>query len=95
MNNTSTYNKIIDNLQFLKSKESLDILDKTLDYVNKNNLSFIDGYLYLTEAQVEKKRDNLINHSVKMAGFPKVKTIADFDFEYQTSINRFYNLWCW
>lgn len=88
MNNTSTYNKIIDNLQFLKSKESLDVLDKTLDHVNKNNLSFIDGYLYLTEAQVEKKRDNLIKHSVKMAGFPKAKTIADFDFEYQPSINQ-------
>ena len=54
MNNTSTYTKILENLQFLKSKESLDVLDKTLDYVNKNNLSFIDGYLYLTEAQVKR-----------------------------------------
>ena len=88
MNNTSTYTKILENLQFLKSKESLDVLDKTLDYVNKNNLSFIDGYLYLTEAQVEKKRENLITHSVHMAGFPKLKTLSEFEFDYQPSINQ-------
>ena len=42
MNNTSAYTKIMDNLKFLKSKESINVLDKTLDYVNRNNLSFID-----------------------------------------------------
>lgn len=84
----STYNKIIENLKFLKSKESLDVLDKTIDFVTLNQLSFLDGYLYLTEAQMEKKRENLMNHSVKMAGFPKVKTLKDFDFDYQPSINK-------
>lgn len=33
MNNTSTYTKIMDNLKFLKSKESINVIDKTLDYV--------------------------------------------------------------
>ncbi len=84
----STYNKIIENLKFLKSKESLDVLDKTIDFVTLNQLSFLDGYLYLTEAQMEKKRENLMNNSVKMAGFPKVKTLKDFDFDYQPSINK-------
>lgn len=28
-----------------------------------------------------------MTHSVMMAGFPKVKTLAEFDFEYQPSIN--------
>ena len=55
----STYNKILDNLRFLKSKESIDVLDKTIDYVTLNKLSFIDGFLYFTEAQMEKKRENL------------------------------------
>lgn len=88
MNNTSAYTKIMDNLKFLKSKESINVLDKTLDYVNRNNLSFIDGFLYFTEAQVDQKKENLIKHSVNMAGFPKVKTLSDFDFEYQPSINQ-------
>ncbi len=84
----STYNKILDNLRFLKSKESIDVLDKTIDYVSLNKLSFIDGFLYFTEAQMEKKRENLMNHAVKMAGFPKIKTLLDFDFEYQPTINK-------
>lgn len=84
----STYNKILDNLRFLKSKESIDVLDKTIDYVTLNKLSFIDGFLYFTEAQMEKKRENLMNHAVKMAGFPKIKTLLDFDFDYQPTINK-------
>ena len=88
MNSSSVYTRITENLRFLKSKESLDVIDKTIDYVNQNNQSFIDGFLYFTEAQVEKKKANLVSHSVNMAGFPKVKTLADFDFDYQPSINK-------
>lgn len=88
MNNSGPYSRIIENLQFLKSKESLDVIDRTLDHVNQNNLSFIDGFLFFTEAQVEKKKANLIRHSVLMAGFPKVKTLAEFDFDYQPLLNQ-------
>ena len=86
--NNSTYSKIIENLKFLKSKESLDVLDKTIDFVNLNNLSFIDGFLYFTEAKMEKKKENLMNHAVKMAGFPKLKYLKDFDFSFQPSLNK-------
>ena len=88
MNSTAAYTRITENLKFLKSKESLAVLDQTLDFVTKNNLSFIDGFQYFTEAQVEKKKANLVTHSVHMAGFPKVKTLSDFDFDYQPSINK-------
>lgn len=88
MSSASAYERIIENLQFLKSKESLDVLDKTFDQVNKNNLSFIDGFLYFTEAQVEKKKANLISHSVRMAGFPKIKSLTEFEFDFQPSINQ-------
>ena len=85
---TSTYERIISNLNFLKGKESLAVLDQTLEQVNKNNLTFIDGFLYFTQAQVEKKKQNLIQHSVKVAGFPSVKTLSEFDFDFQESINK-------
>lgn len=85
---TSTYERIISNLNFLKGKESLAVLDQTLEQVNKNNLTFIDGFLYFTQAQVEKKKQNLIQHSVKVACFPSVKTLSEFDFDFQESINK-------
>ena len=46
MNSTSTYTRILDNLKFLKSTESINVIDKTMEYVNKNNLNFIDGFLF-------------------------------------------------
>lgn len=88
MNNQTTYNKIVNNLKFLKSKESLEVLDNTIDYVNRNQSSFIEGFLYFTEVKLEKKKENLMNHSVKMAGFPKIKYLSDFDFEFQPTINK-------
>jgi len=84
----SSYSRIVDNLTFLKSKESLDVINETLDFVNANNLSFLDGFQYFTEKQVEKKKANLVKHSVMMAGFPKIKSLAEFDFSYQPSINK-------
>ena len=87
-NNTGSYNRIMENLTFLKSKESLDVIDQTLDFVTKNNLSFIDGFQYFTEQQVEKKKANIIKHSVQMAGFPKPKSLTEFEFDYQPSINK-------
>lgn len=66
---TSTYERIISNLNFFKSKESLAVLDQALEQVNKNNLTFVDGFLYFTQAQVEKKKQNLIQHSVKVQDF--------------------------
>ena len=88
MNNSGAYTRIISNLEFLKSKESLDVIDRTLDYVTTNNLSFVDGFLYFTEQQVERKKQNIIQHSVQMAGFPRIKSLAEFDFDYQPSINQ-------
>lgn len=88
MNKTSAYSRIMENLQFLKSKESINVIDETLDYVNANKLTFVEGFLHFTEAQVEQKKANLVKHSVKMAGFPKVKTLAEFEFDYQPSINQ-------
>ena len=38
METNSTYTKIMDNLTFLKSKESLAVIDETLDKVNRDSM---------------------------------------------------------
>ena len=88
MKTNSTYTKIIDNLSFLKNKESLAVIDETLDKVNRDSMTFIDGFYLYTEQLVEKKKYNLVQHSIKTAGFPALKTLADFDFDYQPTINK-------
>ena len=88
METNSTYTKIMDNLTFLKSKESLAVIDETLDKVNRDSMSFVDGFFFYTEKLVEKKKHNLVQHSIKTAGFPSLKNLVDFDFDYQPSINK-------
>ena len=88
METNSIYTKIMDNLTFLKSKESLAVIDETLDKVNRDSMSFVDGFFFYTEKLVEKKKHNLVQHSIKTAGFPSLKNLVDFDFDYQSSINK-------
>ena len=83
-----TYNKIKDNFTYLKSKESLSIIDEVIDFTTKNNSSFMEGFAYYSEKMCEMKRNNVILHSVKMAGFPKIKNLQEFDFSYQPSLNK-------
>ena len=86
--NNGLYTRIKTNLEFLKSKESLAVLDETIDYVTRNNSNFFEGFLHFTESQMEIKRRNLQLHAVKMAGFPRLKYLKDFEFEYQPTINE-------
>lgn len=51
-------------------------------------MNFIDGFKLYTDKIVEKKRNNVIIHSVKMAGFPRISTLQEFDFSYQPTINE-------
>ena len=83
-----TYNKIKDNFTYLKSKESLSIIDEVIDFTTKNNSSFMEGFAYYSEKMCEMKRNNVILHSIKMAGFPKIKNLQEVDFSYQPSLNK-------
>ena len=66
----------------------MSILDEIFDETSKNNMNFIDGFKLYTDKIVEKKRNNVIIHSVKMAGFPRITTLQEFDFSYQPTINE-------
>lgn len=88
MENNSKYELIKQNFTYLKNIESLSILDEIFDETSRNNMNFIDGFKLYTDKIVEKKRNNVINHSVKMARFPRISTLEEFDFSYQPSINE-------
>lgn len=81
----------------------MSILDEIFDETSRSNMNFIDGFKLYTDKIVKKKRNNVIIHSVKMAGFPRITTLQEFDFSYQPTINesqindfaslRFLELW--
>ena len=88
MQSNSKYELIKQNFIYLKNQESLSILDEIFDETSRNNMNFIDGSKLSTDKIVEKKRNNVIIHSVKMAGFPRITTLQEFDFSYQPTINE-------
>ena len=42
----------------------------------------------LTDYEIEYKEKNLVNAMIKIAGFPCIKDINDFDFSYQDNIDK-------
>lgn len=85
---TSSYIQLKDNLEYLKLKESSDKLDETLDFIISNELSFTEGLLKLTNIEVDYRRANMIKAMVKVAAFPFIKELRDFDFDFQPNINK-------
>ena len=84
----TNYQRLQDNLAYLKLKQCILHLDETIELANKQNLSHIEWLLKLSDYEVDIKRQNVINHMVKISNFPHLKTLADFEFSFQPQINE-------
>ena len=82
------YNKVINNLQKLKLDKMSSYLSTYLDKINKNNISFIDALYELTQKEIEFKEQRASEFNIKVAGFPFIRTLEEFDFNFQPSINK-------
>jgi len=85
---TSTYTQLTTNLDYLKLTQMITHLDDTIDFINTNNLSFVDGLAKLTTHEIDFKEASMIKAMVKVGAFPHRKEVKDFDFEFQPSINQ-------
>lgn len=85
---SSTYMQLKHNLEYLKLNKMNERLDETLDYISKNNLSFTDGLIKMTQIEIDHKEVNMIKSMVKVGAFPHLRELKDFDFDFQPSINK-------
>jgi DNA replication protein DnaC len=85
---TNSYLKLVQNLDYLNMKQMMAHLDDTIDFMTHNLLSFVDTLLKLTGYEIEIKEKNMITAMVKVAAFPHLKEVKDFDFDFQPSINK-------
>jgi len=88
MNNSSSYKQLVQNLEYLKLKQMLLHLDDVINFSVKNNLSLTDALIKLTSYEIDFKEQNMIRSMVKVAAFPHLKELKDFDFDFQPSINK-------
>lgn len=85
---TSTYNRLNDNLEILKLHALKDHLDEGIEFATSNQLNLTEALLHLTDYEVDQRKENTIKAMVKVGAFPFIKSLKDFDFEFQPSINK-------
>ena len=85
--NEIEYEKLISNLRRLKLYRIIEILDNYLERVNKEEISFTEALAYLIKEETQFKEDKSLEIRTRVAGFPYRKTIEEFDFSFQPSID--------
>lgn len=85
MNN---YVKLLNNLENLELKNMKSNIDQYIEMVNSNEKSVVDALYELSELEIKAKKERAMNACVKVANFPFLKTLDDFDFDFQPTINK-------
>lgn len=84
----SNYVKLLNNLEELGLHNIRSNLDKYLDLVSSGEKSIIDALYELSNLEIKAKEERALSSCVRVANFPFLKGIEDFDFEFQPSINK-------
>ncbi len=84
----TNYIRLLKNLEILNLEKIKSIMPDYLDEISKNNISFIDALTTLTDKEIlfKDKRASIAN--IKVAAFPFERDLDNFDFDFQTSINK-------
>lgn len=82
------YDRIKENLVSLKMTNTLNTLDNYLEHALKDKVGAVEilDHILMEEAQYNSIRT--ANTRIQMAGFPFKKTLDDFDFDFQASIDK-------
>lgn len=82
------YQRLKSNLSSLKLNGLEINLEEYLKKIEKKELSVVGALCQLTDIEMELKKERAVQGCVKVANFPFFKTLSDFDFEFQPSINK-------
>lgn len=80
--------RLRENLESLKMKNTLDILDNYLETAIKDKLNIVEVLDHIFSEEARNKRKRAYEKQIQMSGFPIKKTLEDFDFSFQPTIDR-------
>ena len=83
-----TMERLRENLESLKMKNTLEILDNYLERAVKDELNIVEVLDHIFAEEALSKRRQAYEKQVQMSGFPIKKTLEDFDFSFQPSIDK-------
>lgn len=84
------YKKLIENLEKLDLIKIKSELPEYLDNHKKDSTSIIKCLKELTEKEIEDKNERISENLIRTAAFPYRKTLEDFDFNFNDSIDKEY-----
>lgn len=84
----ANYAKLVNGLTNLGMFKMQDNLDYYIDAVNSGEKNFSQALEGLIECELKGRDDRAIEYMVKVANFPFLKTMDDFDFSFQPGINK-------
>lgn len=80
------YQELERKLSYLKLDQMKIHLDDVINYIIKNDLSFVEGLNKLISHEIDFKEMNMIKSMVRVGAFPHHREIKDFDFDFQPTI---------
>ena len=86
--NELTMDRLRENLESLKMKNILEILDNYLERAVAEKLNIVDVLDHIFTEEAKPKRRRAYEKQVQMSGFPIKKTLDEFDFSFQPSIDK-------
>ncbi len=88
MTTNNIYTQLSDNLTKLGLSQIKLNFEKIFSDITSNKISLTEGFLKLTNYEIDYKQRSAALSIVKVAAFPYLKELKDFDFEFQPSINQ-------
>lgn len=82
------YTQLVNNLDELGFTEIEPFLSEHLTTAAKEDVSLQESLLRITEREISLRNQRAAQIQVSVSHFPYVKTIDEFDFHFQTSVNK-------
>ena len=84
----NAYNALINNLDKLELNRIRENIDTYLNMIADGEKTAVDALYELTKMQVDFKQEQVIKGNVKVANFPYIKEMSEFDFSFQPSLDK-------
>ena len=84
----NTYNSLINNLETLDLNRFKENIDQYLNLNAEGSKTALDAIYELTEMEIGFRKQQSITGCVKVANFPFLKEIKEFDFSFQPSLDK-------
>lgn len=84
----TTFQELNNNLDTLELSKMKELLPNYLDSKRSKEKSLIESLLELTKAEIDFRDKRARRINVMTSNFPYQKTLNDFDFSYQPTINK-------